>query len=91
MQILGLILARGGSQRVANKNIRSLGGIPLLAHTLKALKDSKHITRMIVTTNDEAIASVARQFGAETPFSDLKRSRALTLRNGKRSPMPFNG
>lgn len=68
MSIVGLLLARGGSQRVANKNIRPLGGIPLLAHTLNEMKRSKHVQRMLVTTNDAEIAATARRYGGETPF-----------------------
>ncbi len=50
------------------KNIRELGGKPLLAHSIEHAKNSKHIKRIIVSTDDETIADVARQHGAEVPF-----------------------
>ena len=67
-EILGLIPARGGSQGLPGKNIRLLNGIPLIAHTIKHAFDSKYITRVVVVTDCEEIAGVARRFGAETPF-----------------------
>jgi CMP-N-acetylneuraminic acid synthetase/2-polyprenyl-3-methyl-5-hydroxy-6-metoxy-1,4-benzoquinol methylase len=66
--VLCLILARGGSKRVPGKNIKPLGGKPLLAYTIECAKKSKYITRIIVSTDDEKIASVSRSYGAEAPF-----------------------
>lgn len=68
MNILGLIPARAGSQRIPNKNISLLGGQPLIAYTIKAASDSRLTNRVVVSTDSEEIASVARKFGAETPF-----------------------
>lgn len=68
MNILAFIPARGGSKRVPNKNIRLLGGKPLLAYTIEAAKKSTHITRTIVSTDSEEIAAVARECGADVPF-----------------------
>jgi len=65
--ILALIPARGGSTRVLNKNIRLLGGIPLLAYTVRAAMESI-VNRVIVSTNDTEIANVAKSYGAEVPF-----------------------
>lgn len=68
MEILALIPARGGSKSIPRKNIRLLAGHPLLAYSIAAGLQSKHVTRTIVSTDDEEIAAVARQYGAETPF-----------------------
>lgn len=68
MNILLTICARGGSKGVKNKNIRHLMGKPLIAYTInQALLWSK-AGRIVVSTDSEDIASVARTFGAETPF-----------------------
>lgn len=74
MKVLGIIPARGGSKRVPGKNIKMLGGKPLIAHTIEAVKQSLLIDDFIVTTDDVKIAEVAEQFGAKAPFirpSDL--------------------
>ncbi|MBN8654773.1 MAG: acylneuraminate cytidylyltransferase [Anaerolineae bacterium] len=66
--ILALIPARGGSKGIPRKNIRSFAGYPLIAWSIAAAKKSELVTRVIVSTDDEEIAAVARQWGAETPF-----------------------
>ncbi|CAG0962467.1 N-acylneuraminate/3-deoxy-D-glycero-D-galacto-nononate cytidylyltransferase [Anaerolineales bacterium] len=66
--ILALIPARGGSKGIPRKNIRSFAGYPLIAWSIAAAKRSSLVTRIIVSTDDEEIASVAREWGAETPF-----------------------
>jgi len=66
--ILALIPARGGSKGIPRKNIRPFAGYPLIAWSIVAAKQSERVTRIIVSTDDEEIASVAREFGAETPF-----------------------
>lgn len=68
MSILAFIPARGGSQRVAHKNIRPLGGKPLLAYTVAAARQAGCIDRVVVSTDSPEIAAVARSCGAETPF-----------------------
>lgn len=68
MMVLGLIPARGGSKRVPGKNLRMLAGKPLIAHTIEAALKADCIGRLIVSTDDEAIAAVAREYGAEVPF-----------------------
>lgn len=68
LKILALIPARSGSKRVKNKNIRSLNGKPLIAHTILAAKQSKYINRILVTTDSEEIAKIGREYGAEVPF-----------------------
>lgn len=66
--ILALIPARGGSKGIPRKNIRSFAGYPLIAWSIAAAKQSNLVTRIIVSTDDEEIAAVAREWGAETPF-----------------------
>ncbi len=68
MKILAFIPARGGSKRVPKKNIKLLCGKPLIAYTIEAAKRSKYINRIVVSTDSEEIASVAREYGAEVPF-----------------------
>ncbi|MBI5298078.1 MAG: acylneuraminate cytidylyltransferase [Chloroflexi bacterium] len=67
-EILALIPARGGSKGIPRKNIRSFAGWPLIAWSIAAAQQSKYVTRIIVSTDDEEIAAVAREYGAETPF-----------------------
>jgi N-acylneuraminate cytidylyltransferase len=68
MQVLCVIIARGGSQRVPHKNIRPLAGRPLLAYSIEAAKRSGYVNRIIVSTDSDAIAEVAGREGAEVPF-----------------------
>jgi CMP-N-acetylneuraminic acid synthetase len=67
-RILGLILARGGSKRLPGKNIRPLAGKPLVAWSVEAAKACPAIADVVVSTDDEAIAQVAREHGARVPF-----------------------
>lgn len=66
--VLALVPARGGSKSIPRKNIRPLAGHPLLAYSVAAGLQSELVTRVIVSTDDEEIAEVARGHGAETPF-----------------------
>lgn len=68
MKVLGVILARGGSVGVKRKNLRDLGGLPLVAHTIKAAAGSSLLTTFCVSTEDEEIANVSKSFGAPVPF-----------------------
>lgn len=68
MKILAIIPARSGSKSIPHKNIRSLGGKPLIAYSIEHALKSKMINRVIVSTDSEYYAEVARSFGAETPF-----------------------
>ncbi len=65
---LAVIPARGGSKRIPHKNIRPLGGRPLLAHTVEAALASGCFDRVVVSTDDDAVAAAAREAGAEVPF-----------------------
>ena len=67
-QILGIIPARGGSKGIPHKNLALLGGRPLLAYTADAVRESKCLTRTIVTTDDQRIAQCAQSLGLEVPF-----------------------
>jgi CMP-N-acetylneuraminic acid synthetase len=67
-EVLGLIPARGGSKSIPRKNIRHLAGFPLIAYSIAAGLASETITRLVVSTDDEEIAAVARRYGAEIPF-----------------------
>lgn len=67
-EVLAVIPARGGSKGIPRKNIRDFAGYPLIAYSIAAGLQSHYVTRTIVSTDDEEIAAVARQYGAETPF-----------------------
>lgn len=66
--IIALIPARAGSKRVPNKNIRQLAGYPLIAYTIATAIESKIFDSVIVSTDSEEIATIARYYGAEVPF-----------------------
>jgi len=66
--MIAFIPARGGSKGVPGKNIKDLCGKPLIAHTIEAALKADKVDRVIVTTDDEDIARVAREYGAEVPF-----------------------
>ncbi len=68
MKIVGIITARGGSKGIPGKNIKLLLGKPLIAYTIEAAKASGAFDKLIVSTDDEAIAKVCREYGAEVPF-----------------------
>jgi YrbI family 3-deoxy-D-manno-octulosonate 8-phosphate phosphatase len=67
-EILAIIPARGGSKGIPRKNIRNFAGYPLIAWSIAAAKRSELVTRIIVSTDYDEIASVARECGAEAPF-----------------------
>lgn len=67
-KVLAVIPARAGSKSVPHKNIRMIGGKPMLAHSICHAKDSKYINRVIVSTDSEEYAEIARSYGAEVPF-----------------------
>jgi CMP-N,N'-diacetyllegionaminic acid synthase len=67
-EVLALIPAREGSKRIPHKNIRLLWGKPLLAYSIETALQSKQISRVICTTDDQEIADIARYYGAEVPF-----------------------
>ena len=64
-QSIALIPARGGSKRIPRKNLVTLGGIPLVAHSILSAKKSKYLkNRIFVSTEDSEIAKVAQKYGA---------------------------
>jgi N-acylneuraminate cytidylyltransferase len=65
---VAIIPARGGSKSIPRKNIRRLAGIPLLAYSIEAALRARMIDRVIVSTDDEEIAVIARHWGADVPF-----------------------
>lgn len=82
---IAVILARGGSKRLPRKNILDFQGKPLLAWTIEAVLESDCYKRVLVSTDDEEIAAIARYHGAEAPFlrttaaDDLAPSSKATL------------
>ena len=66
--IIGIIPARGGSKGVPNKNIKIVGGKPLIAWTIEESKKSKYLDRLILSSDSKQIINVANRFGCETPF-----------------------
>lgn len=69
MRILGVITARGGSKSIPRKNIKDLGGKPLIAWTIEAAKASGVFDRVILSTDDAEIAEVGQHYGVEVPFT----------------------
>jgi CMP-N-acetylneuraminic acid synthetase len=81
-RVLGVIPARGGSKGVPGKNIRPLGGKPLLAHTVAAALDCSSLADVVVSTDDVEIQEIAVQYGAQAPFlrpADLATDSALAI------------
>jgi len=70
--MIAIIPARGGSKGLPGKNIRNLVGKPLICHTIKAALDASSISRVIVSTDDDSIATTALECGAEVPFKRPK-------------------
>ena len=67
-KILAITLARGGSKSVPKKNIKKIGGKPLIAFTIEQALKSNYIDDYLVSTDSNEIAKVANEYGAETPF-----------------------
>lgn len=72
-RVLCLILARGGSKGVKNKNIINLGGKPLIAYSIEEAAKSKFIDRIIVSSDSNKIRKIAVSYGAEAPFKRPKK------------------
>lgn len=80
-KVVAIIPARGGSKGLPGKNIRWLAGKPLLAYAIEAVQSSSLIDRIVVSTDHEEIASVAKKYGAEAPFlrpTDISSDEATT-------------
>lgn len=81
-RILGVIPARGGSKGIPKKNLVPILGKPLIAYTIEAALQSRHLSRVIVSTDDKEIARISRDCGAEVPFmrpAELATDSALSL------------
>lgn len=81
-EVLGIIPARGGSKGIPQKNIALLAGRPLIEYTFDAAKESKLIDRLIITTDNEEIADLAKKNNVEVPFlrpKELARDDTPTL------------
>jgi len=84
--IVALITARGGSKSLPRKNVQLLGGKPLITWTIRAALDSAIFARVIVSTDDEEIARISRQYGADVPFlrpTELARDDSPHIIAGK--------
>jgi N-acylneuraminate cytidylyltransferase len=66
--LMAVIPARGGSKGLPGKNIRLFAGLPLIAHSILFARQCSEITRLVVSTDSEAVASLARKFDADVPF-----------------------
>ena len=76
------IAARGGSKGVPGKNLKNIGGIPLITHTIQKALKSNIFSHVIVSTEDKKIAKIAKQSGAEVPFlrpKILARDNSTTI------------
>ena len=67
-KVLGLIPARGGSKGIPRKNIKLLNDLPLISYSIASGLESDYITRLVVSTDDEEIAKISKNYGAEVPF-----------------------
>ena len=65
---IAIIPARGGSKRIPRKNIKDFFSKPLIAYSIEVALASKLFDKVVVSTEDEEIANIARKFGAEVPF-----------------------
>lgn len=81
---LGVITARGGSKGIPKKNIKELGGKPLIAWTIEAARLSKYLDYFLVSTDDAEIAAMSKKYGAPTPFT---RPEELSTDSAKSIPV----
>lgn len=82
MEVLAVIPARSGSKTVVNKNIRKIMGKPLMAYSIEHALNAKLINRVIVSTDSDEYAQIAREYGAEVPFlrpAELAQDRSLDI------------
>jgi CMP-N-acetylneuraminic acid synthetase len=68
MNVLGVVPARGGSKAIPLKNLHLVGGRPLLAYTADAVRESRRLTRVVLSTDDDEIAEAGLRLGFEVPF-----------------------
>ncbi len=72
MKVLGLITARGGSKGIPGKNIKELNGKPLIAYSIASAKESKLLSRLVLSSDDEEIIEAAISAGVEVPFTTTR-------------------
>src|SRR3989344_126768 len=81
-KILGVITARGGSKGIPGKNKKLWDGKPLIAYTIEAARESRFLTRCIVSTDYEEIANVSKKYGADVPFlrpAELSQDKSTSM------------
>ena len=88
MKPICFIGARGGSKGVPKKNIRIIGGRPLLAYTIEKATKSKFFSHTIVSTEDPEIIKISKKYGAETPFI---RPKKLSTNNASMEDVLLHG
>src|SRR5437763_15255662 len=86
-----VIPGRGGSKQVRRKNLKLLGGKPLIQWSIEAARAATELDRCIVSTDDEEIADVARSLGAEVPFLRPANTPRTTPRTCRSSSTPCPG
>lgn len=74
MSAIAIITARGGSKRIPKKNIKNFCGAPIISYSIKAALESKIFDVVMVSTDSEEIADIAKQYGAEIPFMRSKET-----------------
>ena len=82
MRILGLIPARGGSKGVVRKNLKPLGGMPLVGFTIKEALNCSQLSSVVVSTEDSEIAKISKDLGAQVPFmrpNELAQDKSPTI------------
>ena len=96
MKIIAVIPARGGSKRIPKKNIIDFMGKPMIAWTIEAAIESKLFDRVIVSTDDEEFALIAKQYGCDVPFlrdsnsDDITPVSLATIRAVEQAEIYFN-
>ena len=81
MRTLGVITARSGSKGIKDKNIRNLNRKPLIAYTIESALQSQYIDEVMVSTNSENYADIARKFGANVPFLRSEKNSTDTAKS----------
>jgi YrbI family 3-deoxy-D-manno-octulosonate 8-phosphate phosphatase len=85
VSVIAIIPARGSSKGIPRKNLQLLNGVPLIGRTIRSARGSRHVGRVVVSTDDDAIARTAREYGAEVIMrpaeisGDLASSEAALL------------
>lgn len=88
MKPICFIGARGGSKGVPRKNIKNLGGKPLIAYTIESAINSDIFNHVVVSTEDKQIARIAKKYGAEVPFI---RPKKLATSSASMADVMFHG